>query len=69
MRAVGAGGAGRTLASQILVDQLTLSQPVGQIMPTPLLLVPQIFRPSYGPAETVERREEKEPWQITLIHL
>ena len=50
MSAVGADGASRTLASQILVDQLTLSQPVGQIMPTPLLLAPQIFKPSYGPA-------------------
>ena len=30
-------------------DQLTLSQPVGQIMPATLLHSPWIFRPSYGP--------------------
>ena len=43
------GGAGGALL--ILVDQLTLSQPGGQIMPTTLLLapLPRIFRPSYGP--------------------
>ena len=33
----------------ILTDQLTLSQPGGQIMPTTLLLPHRIFRPSYGP--------------------
>ena len=42
------------MASQILTDQLTLSQPRGQILPTALLLIttgpPRIFRPSYSPA-------------------
>ena len=41
------------MASQILTDQLTLSQPRGQILPIALLLIttgpPRIFRPSYSP--------------------
>ena len=32
------------MASQILTDQLTLSQPRGQILPTTLLLVPSNFQ-------------------------
>ena len=43
----GAGG-GQLPHSQNLADQLTLSQTVRLIMPTILLLDPQIFRPSYG---------------------
>ena len=35
---------------QFLADQLTLSQPGGQVMPPTLLSAPRIFRPSYGPA-------------------
>ena len=36
---------------EILADQLTLSQPGEQIMPTPLLRAPpRIFRPCDGPA-------------------
>ena len=46
-RAVGAGGG--HCNPHILADQLTLSQPGGQIIPTTLLLAPPIFRPSYGP--------------------
>ena len=33
----------------VIPDQLTLYQPLGQIMPTRLLLPPWGFRPSYGP--------------------
>ena len=38
---------------EFLADQLTLSQPGGQILPTPLLRAraPQIFIPSYGPVD------------------
>ena len=40
-RAVGPGGGGAGARSpQFLADQLTLSQPDGQIMPTTLLLAP-----------------------------
>ena len=35
---------------QILANQLTLSRPVGKIMPTKLLQPPREFRLSYGPA-------------------
>ena len=38
-RTAGTGG-GRRSTLQILKDQSTISQPVGQIMPTTLLLVP-----------------------------
>ena len=37
---------------QIFTDQLTLTQPGGQIMPTTIIIPsphPRIFRPSYGP--------------------
>ena len=41
------------MGARFWADQLTLSQPGGQIMPTTLLLAPplpyDIFRPSYGP--------------------
>ena len=40
----------------ILADQLTLSQPGGQIMPATLLLDPRIFRPSYGPGRYTRQR-------------
>ena len=49
------GGRGGT-SPQIFADQLTLSQPGGQVMPATLLLappLPRIFRPSYGTAYTV----------------
>ena len=47
-----AGGRGARAPPPLpfLEDLLTLSQPGGQIMPT-TLLTPQIFRPSYGPAQ------------------
>ena len=46
----GGDGGGGGMALPIIADQLTLSQPGGQIMPTTLLLAPppRIFRPSYG---------------------
>ena len=43
-------GAGGALAPQFLAEQLTLSQPGGQIMPTTVLRAPRIFRPCDGPA-------------------
>ena len=52
LRGVVPGGAGGAMAqwhTQILADQLTLSQRRGQIMPTTLLLAPLIFGPFYGP--------------------
>ena len=39
-RAVGAGGRGGHCTPHILADQLTLSQPGGQMLPTTLLLAP-----------------------------
>ena len=46
-------GAGLPWHPQIFADQLTLSQPGRQIMPTTLLLAPRILRPSYGPAQSL----------------
>jgi hypothetical protein len=46
-RAVGVGGGG--VASSFGANNLTLSQPEGQIMPATLLHAPWILRPSYGP--------------------
>ena len=46
-RPVGAGGAGGAIAIPDFVRSLN---PGGQIRPTTLLLAPQIFSPSYGPA-------------------
>ena len=39
----------RQVGRQYLTDQLTLSQPDGQIMPTTVLPAPRIFRPCDGP--------------------
>ena len=39
-------------SSHILADTLTLFQSREQIMPTTLLVAPQSFRPSYGPARS-----------------
>ena len=58
-RAVGTGGAGPPL--HILVDQLTIFQPGGQIMSIILLLAPsRIFRPSYGPVLDTERKSQSQ---------
>ena len=55
IRAVASGGAGRALAPpQVLAEQLTLSQPGGQISPTTVLRAPQIFRPCDGPGMYLE---------------
>ena len=44
------GGEGREVPPKTILSNLvTLSQPGGQIIPTTLLLVSRIFRPSYGP--------------------
>ena len=40
---------------QCLAEQLTLSQPGGQIMPTTVLQAPQIFRPCDGPGNEIEQ--------------
>ena len=52
-RAVGAGGRGGRAPPplHILAAQLTLFKPErgGKNIPTPLMLAPRIFRPSYGP--------------------
>ena len=51
-RVVGAGGAGGSCPPpQILADQLILSRGGGHIMPTTLLLAPQILRPSAIPVQ------------------
>ena len=48
-----AGGLVGPLAPpQFLAEQLTLSRPGGQIMPTTVLRAPRIFRPCNGPAYT-----------------
>ena len=39
-RPVASGGAGGAIAPQFLAEQLTLSQPGGQIMPTTVLRAP-----------------------------
>ena len=59
-RAVGNGGSWGP--PPILVDNLTLFQPgpgVGHIIPTSLLL-PRIFRPSYGPVNKRNRIPQQE---------
>ena len=40
--------------SQFLAEQLTLSQPEGQIMPTTVLQAPRIFRLFDGPAHRTD---------------
>ena len=47
-RGVGAGGS-CVPPPQFLIDQLTLYQLEGQIIPTTLVRAPRIFRPSYSP--------------------
>ena len=43
------GAGGGLPPSQFSAEQLTLSQPGGQIIPTTVLQAPRIFRPWYGP--------------------
>ena len=45
----GGGGEGALAPSHFLAEQLTLSQPGGQIMPPTVLRAPRIFRPCDGP--------------------
>ena len=50
LRAIGSGVSGAIAPPP--PNQLTLSQPGRQIIPTTLLLIPRIFRPAYGPVST-----------------
>ena len=73
-RAVGTGAGrvgGISPSPQICADQLTLSQPGGQIMPPTFLLLPQIFRPSimvFQPYQvlTNNSRVSEKPWNIAV---